>query len=177
MTLRIAGIGHRDTPKSVCSQMTLIGEWIRENQHWCTSGHAEGADYAFEEGAKERTLAYLPWPDFNRRLPVLGHTHVVQDSPALVALLYQFHPSPGRLNPAAKSLMTRNAPQVLGLDLKTPVDVVVCYRVRSSGTDQAIRIAQSRNIPVWNMALPQYNSSHKIITQLVSLDKEKGKKK
>lgn len=177
MTLRICGVGSRETPVSICAQMTLIGEWIRENDHWCTSGHAQGADHAFEKGAQEKTLVYLPWHGFNSNLPLLGHPHVVVSSPAILGLVYQFHPSPGRLSQGAMKLMARNGPQVLGINLDTPVDAVICWRIKTGGTDQAIRIAVSRNIPVWNMALPQYNSSHKILSQLVSLNKEKGNKK
>ena len=54
----------------------------------------------------------------------------------------------------AKKLMARNCHQVLGLDLKTPVDFIVCWTkdgTINGGTGQALRIAEAYNIPVYNL--------------------------
>ena len=50
--------------------------------------------------------------------------------------------------------MARNCHQVLGQDLKTPVDFIVCWTKdggESGGTGQALRIARDLNIPVYNL--------------------------
>ena len=49
--------------------------------------------------------------------------------------------------------MARNTYQVLGLDLMSPVDFVICWTPLGrddGGTGQAIRIANAHNIPVYN---------------------------
>ena len=51
----------------------------------------------------------------------------------------------------------RNGCQVLGLNLDDPVDAVVCWTKDGKGgggTGQAIRIAKSRNIPIFDIAIP-----------------------
>lgn len=44
--------------------------------------------------------------------------------------------------------------QVLGYDLKTPSDMVICWTKdggASGGTGQALRIAKDYNIPIYNL--------------------------
>jgi hypothetical protein len=58
------------------------------------------------------------------------------------------------LSYGAKKLMARNCHQVLGQDLKTPVDFIVCWTKNGNingGTGQALRIAKKLNIPVYNL--------------------------
>ena len=65
----------------------------------------------------------------------------------------EFHPAWDKLSPAAKKLQARNCYQVLGYDLETPSQFVVCWTPRGSGsggTGQAIRIAKSHNIPIFD---------------------------
>jgi hypothetical protein len=56
--------------------------------------------------------------------------------------------------------MTRNMMQVLGKNLDTPVDFVVCWTKNGKdigGTGAAIRCAWDHSIPVYNL----YNPKHK----------------
>ena len=64
----IAGIGSRETPQPVLDEMKKIGEWCKEINFTLRSGHAEGADWFFEQGAQENCTAYLPWAGFNNEL-------------------------------------------------------------------------------------------------------------
>jgi len=50
-------------------------------------------------------------------------------------------------------LQARNSHQVLGLDLNTPSDFVICWTKNGKdqgGTFQTIRIARSYDIPIFN---------------------------
>jgi hypothetical protein len=134
--------------------MVKIGEHAAAAGWTVTSGHADGADYAFERGAKGSCIIYLPWEGFNAGLPILGRPVVVVGTEALDDMVREFHRAPGRLSRGGWALMRRNACQILGMDLNEPVDAVVCWTRRgiaSGGTGQAMRIAGSRGIPVINM--------------------------
>lgn len=167
--MRIAGIGSRETPISIQAEMTRIGEWCRYKKIYVTSGHADGADYAFEQGAQEYCLVYLPWNNFNNKLPILGKSVVPPITERLMQLVYDHHPRGRSLSPSAQNLMARNGCQVLGMNLDKPVSAVVCWRIKAGGTDQAIRIAVVEGIPVFNMSLLQFNTAEKVIERLKGL--------
>lgn len=59
-------------------------------------------------------------------------------------------------NEYARSLHGRNCHQILGYDLKQPVRAVVCWTpngIPSGGTNTAIQIALTKNIPVFNIGV------------------------
>lgn len=149
-SLHYAGIGSRETPASVCTAMTHIAHRLRESGYTLRSGGARGADTAFEKGAGDASVIYLPWPKFNdHRSP---HHYISVEAKQLAG---RFHPMYPRLEPHAQALIARNGYQILGLDLKSPVDFVVCWTPKGKGgggTGQAIRIAQGYNIPVYDLA-------------------------
>ena len=156
MSACIAGIGSRKTPAHILDQMFEIGEWCKGNKWWVRSGHAPGADTAFELGAKNHTIVYLPWRGFNGPC----HTkHVVyydqipnQVRIRVVNSIQKFHPNPTALTGPTRKLMGRNYLQVFGSQVKAmPVLAVVCWTPKGNGkggTGQAIRIAKHHNIPV-----------------------------
>ena len=114
------------------------------------SGGAEGADAAFERGlsASDPREIYLPWRKFNNNESVL----TAPSAEALV-MAEHYHPAWERCSPAARKLMARNMHQVLGADLATPVEFVVCWTPQGSGgggTGQALRLANDRGIPVFD---------------------------
>lgn len=157
-------------------ELIKVGSWVRESNYSGRSGHAPGSDLAFEIGCKEACTVYLPWADFNKEAPFLGKPLIVKPRPDLDEMVRKFHPNPGALSRGAFALMRRNSCQVLGLNLDQPSDVVVAYRnpsAKTSGTDQAIRIASDRKIEVLNLALPQWNSAGKIIARLTEIAKQK----
>lgn len=167
----ITGIGARATPSDVLSQMEEIGRQLAANNYWVRSGHAQGADYAFEKGAGSHTIAYLPWAGFNSNLPLLGHSEVITSRKDREALVRGLHPNPDALSGGAWALMQRNTAQVLGLDLDTPSDFVVCWTEDggpSGGTGMAIRLAERRDIPVINMFHEEWNSAEKVLARILS---------
>jgi hypothetical protein len=65
----------------------------------------------------------------------------------------------------ARALLARDSHQVLGADLRSPAEWVICWTPdggldgedpRSQGTGQALRIAAHHGIPVLNLARPEH---------------------
>ena len=145
-----SGIGSRTTPEDVCDEMTLIAAILNECGYTLRSGAADRADSAFEAGAGDDKEIYLPWDGFNNRRDGI----VMGNSFAARKIAMQFHPYWDNLTQGGKALHTRNVPQVLGRDLKTPSEFVVCWTPdgkASGGTGTAMEIAMSRGIEVINL--------------------------
>jgi hypothetical protein len=143
-----AGIGSRETPQEILDIFILIGKYLGEQGYILRSGGAGGADSAFENGCdlvKGTKEIYLPWPNFNDNISNL----IVKD-PKAFDIAKQFHGGWDNLKQGAKKLHARNSHQVLGLDLKTKCDFVICYTPKTGGTNQALRIAKYYNIPIFN---------------------------
>lgn len=151
-----AGIGSRQTPAIVCRDMTRIATQLRHGGWLLRSGHADGADKAFEGGTDLKEI-HLPWTGYNGAARS-GPYHVPEPIGAVYELASRFHPKWDYLSSAVKRLMCRNATIILGADLDTPVGMVVCWTpgaALAGGTAHGIKIAQSRGIPVLNLADPE----------------------
>ncbi len=161
----IAGIGARKTPTNVLRLMTKVGEWAAREGHTVRSGHAPGADYAFECGAKDNTVIYLPWYGFNSCMPKMTKQVVVYEEienstrARAMASVTKFHPASRNLKQSVKILMARNYFQVFGHGiLEQQVRFVFCWTPGGrggGGTGQAIRIAKHHGIKVFDMGNPQ----------------------
>lgn len=163
--LLYAGIGSRETPTH---HLRAMREWGRElaRQGWSLrSGGADGADSAFEAGALESggpTEIMLPWGGFNGHLSGLSADRLATYGQA-VRLASQHHPGWPRLGRGPRALMARNVHQILGRDLRSPVDFVLCWAPRpkfdasgqvvdvAGGTGLAVRLAASLGIPVCHL--------------------------
>jgi hypothetical protein len=145
-----AGIGSRDTPTDVLKLMTGIANKLSQLNYVLRSGGAEGADTAFETGAKTKQI-FLPWEGFNGRYS----DNITYFVPELnIDIVKKFHPYYNNLNKPAIKLMSRNSYQVLGLDLNDPAEFVLCWTKEGKmvgGTSQALRIAKHYNIPIFNL--------------------------
>lgn len=150
-----AGIGSRETPVEVLQYFERLGEWF-DRQGWILrSGHADGADRAFEIGCErvhnEKEI-YIPWKGYNKSQSLLYLDNLVNSEQAY-EIARQYHPNWNNLKEAAKKLMARNTYQILGMDLRTPSSLIVCWTKGGKeigGTSQALRIARARNIKVIN---------------------------
>ena len=152
-----AGIGSRETPKDVCLLMTAIAKRLASLGYTCNSGGADGADAAFERGAVINRQIFLPWDGFNGR-NIQNLTKLHGEGSYLVPpfnedLVRKYHPKPDALSDAGWKFMSRNSYQVLGKDLNTPVEFVLCWTKDgkvSGGTGQALRIAKDKGIRIFN---------------------------
>jgi len=146
-----AGIGSRETPQEILNYFTVLGRYFAQLEFVLRSGGAQGADKAFEngsdliEGCKE---IYLPWKGFEG-----SKSPYYQDRPEAREIAATYHPAWERLSEGAKKLQTRNVHQILGWELDTPSNFVICWTKKgkgTGGTGQAIRIANAYNIPVFD---------------------------
>lgn len=150
-----AGIGSRQAPGEILMLCRQVAIMLRSQGWHLRSGHAIGCDQAFERGAGEDATIYLPWKDYENEVPIDGRVVPVPTIPAL-EVAHEYHPAPEKLSMASFRLMGRNSHIILGDDLKSPVDRVICWTKTptSGGTSQALRIAAAYDIPVFNLADP-----------------------
>lgn len=169
-----SGIGSRRTPQDQLRYMVSFASAARQRGLTLRSGHADGADKAFERGAGGSAHIFLPFAGFNRETPVLGLKYVNPTREAF-ELAARFHPAWHVLNRDGRRLMARNTHEVLGWGLDEPSEFVVCWTEDGSldgvgrgagGTGQALRIAHAPliytvdgwvpapRIPVFNLQRP-----------------------
>lgn len=163
------GIGSRETPENILQTMRNIGYTLAKYGWTLRSGHAEGADQAFEYGARMavtvrnplRMEIYLPWPNFNN--PPVDHPDYItpsRDCPDTYEEALQaaenFHPAWSKCTDGARKMHARNVYQIGGRDLNTPTNFVICWTKegkRGGGTGEALRIAEFLKIPIFDLAV------------------------
>lgn len=145
------GIGSRNTPLVITNMMRQLAKLLAENGAILRSGHALGADQAFEQGCDsgegEKEI-FLPWKGFYG-----SESNLVVEDKRAFKIAEKYHPAWDKLGDGARKLMARNSHQVLGLDLNTPCDFIVCHTKNGKGdggTGQALRIARDYNIPIFD---------------------------
>lgn len=179
--LRYAGIGSRDTPADMCEAMFSIGQQLGESGWLLRSGFADGADMAFIKGADSvdgSMEIFVPWEGFNGAptKDPWGRIIVPSFSAELMELAERVHPNWGACKPGARKLHARNGCQVLGRDLQSPVDLVICWTaggLGGGGTGQAIRIAGLWGIPVFDLFREQ--DRHELCEYVAQLEAETHK--
>lgn len=142
-----AGVGSRKTTQDVCTTMSELSYNLRINGWWLRSGGAQGADEAFESNAGEHKEIFTA----NSNIP---------DKAFEIAK--EIHPAWYHCSPYAKRLHARNMMQILGQNLDSPVEFVVCWTpdgcesvtmrtFSTGGTGQAIALADELDIPIFNL--------------------------
>lgn len=158
-----AGIGSRETPVEVLIFMSRLAGRLALNGYCLRSGAAPGADKAFEDGCTAFGGAaeiWLPWKGFQEHADT-----GLYPSKQHFELATTIHPAWDKLSRGAKALMARNTGQILGKDLQTPVEFVVCWTpdgcdseekrsAKTGGTGAAIALACRHSIPVYNLRAP-----------------------
>lgn len=166
------GIGSRDTPQDILEAMTAVGSFMAANSHTLRSGAAAGADEAFETGcdaADGTKEIYLPYMRFR------GHEAGPEywgASPNALQIARQFHPNWRALSDVGWLFMGRNTYQILGRDLKTPTDFVLCWTPGGKsvgGTSQALRLADHYRIPVFNLGSMSLDEANEEISDLLGI--------
>ena len=149
-----AGIGSRRTPKDVLDLMTRVAAKLEKDGWILRSGGAVGADKAFEAGV---SLVQ------NKEI-YLATSTISQTAWNSVDV---FHPYPRALKPFARALMARNYHQITGKDDNARKSAfVICWTpdgckthaertINTGGTGQAISIANSLGVEVFNLANPK----------------------
>ncbi|AZO48070.1 hypothetical protein [Mesorhizobium sp. M4B.F.Ca.ET.058.02.1.1] len=165
--LAYAGIGSRETPAQTIKVMRHVGAYLCSQGWTLRSGAAPGADSAFELGHNDQAFQdaahpekeiYLPWKGFNGSDSNL-HPERIPFSDQEISLAKNTHPAWHHCSPSARRMHTRNVRQILGCEAVngptvTPVKFVICWTEGAKmkgGTAQALRIAQSCEIPIINL--------------------------
>jgi hypothetical protein len=151
------GIGSRDIDEDVFDLLVVVSMELTLKGYTLRSGGADGSDTAFEVPTNNKEI-YLPWAKFNNNDSQL----IMPDKHPAYEIAKNNHPVWDRLGPATKKLMARNVLQVLGNNLDSPSQFVVCYTKdgceshvtrtsKTGGTGLAISVASKRNIPIFNL--------------------------
>ena len=151
------GIGSRSTPNQVQTQMINIASALAAKGYTLRSGGASGADTAFYRGCilgKGDKEIYLPWGGFNGSISTL-----YPPSEEAYEIAKAIHPAWIHLTDGGRALHARNIHQVLGKDLNSPSEFVICWTPdgkEKGGTRTAIVLAKQRNIRVYNLAVEEF---------------------
>lgn len=174
-----AGIGSRKTPHELLSDLSEFSSCLQDMGYCLRSGAAKGADTAFEHNitrkdifvAETKNTKYRPAK--TRGLDQIDPVYVKQ----AYEIAQKHHGGWVHLSDYAKKLMARNVLQILGDDLKHPVQFVLCWtdkvyfdaegRIKNvnGGTGLAVRLAYSLGIPVVHTHLKQFEPFHQSIRQ------------
>jgi hypothetical protein len=136
--------------------MEALAQSLRAAGWTLRSGGAEGADTAFENGARRANgpcdpcEIYLPWPNFQGRSGPDCYL-LTPEAVALAATLQ--HPRWNFLSQGARKLLSRNMHQICGKDLQSTCDFVICYTKNGSGsggTGFALKLAKQKNVPIFD---------------------------
>ena len=130
--------------------MWKIGRYLADKGYTLRSGGAKGADTAFENGCDSVSGSKEIFYANNNK----GTLMLAEAIPVAEQIASSVHPAWDRCNEYARKLHTRNVAQVMGADLKHPVDFLVCWTKNGKkigGTSTAISIAEMNNIPVFNL--------------------------
>jgi hypothetical protein len=173
----IAGIGSRKTPADILNQMEELGRLCQSLGVWVRSGHAPGADTAWEKGASDRCIVYLPNANFGSAKFYTTHITCLADANSQrshsswqafeiheaalkrakdsVAI---YHKGSHHLKEFGRRCHTRNYFQIMGSkEQEVPVKGVICWTPISKngkatgGTRQAIDLARAHGIPIFNL--------------------------
>lgn len=152
------GVGSRETPGPIQATERDIARGLSHHGFILRSGHCRGSDKAFEAAVSYgRKQIFLPWIGFEyAREGAIGHFNAqsfdnYHEASRLAAL---YHPNWDGCDATARKLLTRNVYEVLGPDLQTPSEFVVCYTKdgkRSGGTGHTLRIAEGYNLPIFDL--------------------------
>jgi hypothetical protein len=161
--LEYTGIGSRKTPANILKLMQSIGYRLGTLGIRLRSGGAEGADNAFEVGARRATkeqqgpepLIFLPYPGFRGKSGITFAPNS-QSQKEATRIIQDLHPAWDRCSDFAKKAHTRNAFQILGSNLDSPSQFLVFYAEVSrgeiqGGTRTAVALAQNFHIPCFNL--------------------------
>lgn len=143
MTVYYAGIGSRETPDPILNIMRKFAVGCGRNSSYCLrSGHAKGADRAFEDGCDS----------VNGKKEIFTAKSNIPNDAFVIA--ETFHPAWQNCDHFVRKLHARNGMIILGEDLKTPIDFCIAYApgdLEWGGTSQALRICKHYGIPYYNL--------------------------
>lgn len=168
------GVGSRRASSENRPTMTAFAQAMSAKGAFFRSGAASGPDTWFEEGVPSglRRL-YVPNRSYGKRqsseIIVPKEANLMRWMRAC-SIAEGLHPLGRQMNQDLRELMGLSVFQVLGDDLKTPSQFLVCDapdivydnagRVVDvdGGTGMAVRVAVLHNVPVYHLAVPSHRA-------------------
>ena len=172
--MRIALIGSRQLEQkqeyfediklcyNVCMMLAQLG--VTFTSGLCELGMDGIAQKAYSKAvdlglAKESQFEVYVADQYNIRRSTLPRKHlaIVRNKDLISEterIASEVHPAWDRCNEWARGMHSRNCHQILGYDLKSPVDAVICWTPdgkASGGTATAINLAEEQRIPGFNL--------------------------
>jgi hypothetical protein len=147
----ISIIGHRKSPPEILETIEKIAEFFAKKGWILRSGGAEGVDFFAEKGfdkAGGKKEIYLPWKGFNDNKSQLQWSQQNWNEAS------KHHDNWVNLKMAVKQLHSRNMAIILGLDNKTPSDLIVAYTVDGEevgGTSTGLKCGRAHDIDIFNL--------------------------
>ena len=179
--MRIALIGSRQLEQkqeyfediklcyNVCMRLAQLG--ITFTSGLCEIGMDGIAQKAYSKAvdlglAKESQFEVYVADQYNIRRSTLPRRHLatVRNKDLISEterIASEVHPAWDRCNEWARGMHSRNCHQILGYDLQSPVDAVICWTPDGKiqgGTATAIRISMKYDIPVFNLGVSDKKS-------------------
>ena len=179
--MRIALIGSRQLEQkqeyfediklcyNVCMRFAQLG--ITFTSGLCELGMDGIAQKAYSKAvdlglAKESQFEVYVADQYNIRRSTLPRKHlaIVRNKDLISEterIASEVHPAWDRCNEWARGMHSRNCHQILGYDLQSPVDAVICWTPDGKiqgGTATAIRISMKYDIPVFNLGVSDKKS-------------------
>ena len=179
--MRIALIGSRQLEQkqeyfediklcyNVCMRLAQLG--ITFTSGLCEIGMDGIAQKAYSKAvdlglAKESQFEVYVADQYNIRRSTLPRRHlaIVRNKDLISEterIASEVHPAWDRCNEWARGMHSRNCHQILGYDLQSPVDAVICWTPDGKiqgGTATAIRISMKYDIPVFNLGVSDKKS-------------------
>lgn len=179
--MRIALIGSRQLEQkqeyfediklcyNVCMRLAQLG--VTFTSGLCEIGMDGIAQKAYSKAvdlglAKESQFEVYVADQYNIRRSTLPRRHLatVRNKDLISEterIASEVHPAWDRCNEWARGMHSRNCHQILGYDLQSPVDAVICWTPDGKiqgGTATAIRIAMKYDIPVFNLGVSDKES-------------------
>lgn len=179
--MRIALIGSRQLEQkqeyfediklcyNVCMRLAQLG--VTFTSGLCELGMDGIAQKAYSKAvdlglAKESQFEVYVADQYNIRKSTLPRRHlaIVRNKDLISEterIASEVHPAWDRCNEWARGMHSRNCHQILGYDLKSPVDAVICWTPDGAvvgGTSTALKLSMKYNIPVFNLGVSDKKS-------------------
>ena len=179
--MRIALIGSRQLEQkqeyfediklcyNVCMRLAQLG--VTFTSGLCELGMDGIAQKAYSKAvdlglAKESQFEVYVADQYNIRRSTLPRKHLatVRNKDLISEterIASEVHPAWDRCNDWARGMHSRNCHQILGYDLQSPVDAVICWTPDGAvvgGTATALKLAMKCDIPVFNLGVSDKKS-------------------
>lgn len=160
------GIGSRETPIDIQQLMTEIAMYLRAEGWTLRTGSGSRADKSYQIAAGENKEVYVPWDNFYPGQ--VGITSLTEESSRMAHDIWKFREQKGLvptdgsisgkwedLHPGTKAMLAKAMCMLLGKNLNTPSDMVICWTpgAKIVGiSSHVICLAVFKHIPVFNLA-------------------------